>query len=34
MLGWEFVYVYIDDLLIISNGSFEEYLQHLARVLQ
>ena len=34
MLGLEFVHMYLDDLLFINNGSFEEHLQHLVRLLQ
>ena len=34
MQDLEYVRTYLDDLLIISNGSFEEHLQQLGRVLQ
>ena len=33
MEGLEFVRTYLDDLLIISNGSFDEHLQQLDTVL-
>ena len=33
-LGIKFAHIYLDDLLTISNGYFEEYLQNLAKVLQ
>ena len=32
ILDLEFVCSYLDDLLIISNRSFEEHLQYLAQV--
>ena len=34
MQDLEYVRTYLDDLLIISNGSFEKHLQQLGRVLQ
>ena len=33
MEGLEFVHIYLDDLLIISNGSFDDHLQQLDTVL-
>ena len=33
MEGLEFVRTYLDDLLIISNGSFDDHLQQLDTVL-
>ena len=33
-IGFENVRVYIDDLLIISKGSFEEHLEQLKQVLK
>ena len=33
MEGLEFVCTYLDDLLIISNGSFDDHLQQLDTVL-
>jgi len=34
MQDLEYVRTYLDDLLVISNGSFEEHLQQLGKVLQ
>ncbi len=33
MIGLEFARAYLDDLLIISKGSFQEHLEHLEQVL-
>ena len=33
MEGLEFLHTYLDDLLIISNGSFDDHLQQLDTVL-
>ena len=32
--GFDYVHAYIDDLLIITKGSFEEHLKHLDNVLE
>ena len=34
MQDLEYVRTYLDDLLVISNGSFEEHLHQLGKVLQ
>ncbi len=34
MRGLEFVRAYIDDILVISKGSFEEHLRHLSLTLE
>ena len=32
--GFDYVWAYIDDLLVITKGSFDDHLSHLDRVLE